>query len=601
MALLAALPKKNKKKVRQLDPIAIPAVTLLDSTAGRVLDHSVKADKVSSKARRKSHELLLLHAKSDAIVSVVHTAPVVKRTDAHVITSSNADKHTTLNCSNKLAPIPTTISSSSNTNTSKHVPPRPRKRLTLQIKGPTSDTSTTASDPRNGGVIEIELCSDSIKTTLPKLKLHSLLHNIKLHRGIHNIPVLNSTEEVDSIKMMQQPPFQCSRDGIDSADDFIEEDNYYEDDFIEDEVTPAAEDTKGDCDKMNNQQYSNSDIIDDDGRKDSTKDSAVSADEHDWRVIVDDAHQPADVADGLLDNGVEQRKAKHVMVPPLSISDNINYESDAPDEEEGEREREVGQQATIPQTEEEEGEGEGEYVDDFTEDDGDLLEEDDDDYDDADDDYYDDDEFLSDGGDVEQEKSWGLVESMDEYNWVTGGAFVPPTGGINTATIIDDIRSPIKPSSLLVYEASLPFKAVDRIELLSRGSSSGFSFRPTSTTDSSSSSRESRYRKYMGSGRINSTTGDQLSPVSNHNILINAWEISSPTPHYVDSSIAGKLSSEIQEGQSVDDDDGDDQNDQSMKGMAASRMTNNTHRKVFEKTKKLKTKYSKGLKPTWKS
>jgi hypothetical protein len=99
----------------------------------------------------------------------------------------------------------------------------------------------------------------------------------------------------------------------------------------------------------------------------------------------------------------------------------------------------------------------------------------------------------------------------------------------------------------------------------------------------------------MGSGRI-STTGDQLSPFGNHNILVNAWEISSPTRYVDNSSMADKLPSEIQEGQSVDG----DQKDQSVKGVAA-RRTTNTNRKVFEKTKKLKSKYSTGLKPTWKS
>ena len=573
---MSALPKKkkNKKIIRKLAPLVISAP--LDSTAGHVPDHSVKADQLSTKARRKPHELL--NTKSDAIISI-HTAPAVKQADALVITSSHADKHTALVSLNNSASVPTSNSSSSDANISKHAS-RTRKRLTLQIKGPSGDATTGDRDDR--GVIEIELCSDSIKTTLPKLKLHSLLDNIKLHRGIHDIPVQRPIEEVDSIR--QHP--QCNKNDIGSGknhskiverdcyyEDYLGEDCYYEDDFIADEVTPTDE-TEGDCNKMGNED-NNSDIIDGDGRKDSKKDSA---DDY-LRVIVDDSPTPTD-------NNTEQRKGKHVTVPPLFIPEEINYESDLPDEEGDGQGQGQGQQVTIPQTEEE-GE-DGEYVDDFTEDGGDLFDE-------GDDYYYDDDEFLSDGdgGDVEQEKSWGLVESMDEYNWVTGGSFVPPTGGIDTATIIIDgskSKSPIK-SPLLVYEASLPFKTADRIELLSRASSSGFSFRPNSTDNPS---RESRHRKYMGSGRI-STTGDQLSPFGNHNILVNAWEISSPT-RYVDSSIADKLPNEIQEGQSADG----DQKDQSVKGVAV-RRTTNTNRKVFEKTKKLKSKYSTGLKPTWKS
>lgn len=571
---MSALPKKkkNRKIIRKLAPIAISAP--LDSTAGHAPDHSVKADQLSTKARRKPHELL--NTKSDAIISI-HTAPAVKRADAFVITSSHADKHTALVSSNNSASVPTSNSSSSDANISKHAS-RTRKRLTLQIKGPSGDATTRDRDDR--GVIEIDLCSDSIKTTLPKLKLHSLLDNIKLHRGIHDIPIQRPTEEFDSI-VRQQPLLQCSRNDIDSVkihskiverdcyyeDDLIE-DCYYEDDFIEDTDIPTDK-TEDDDNKMGNED-NNRDIIVCDGREDS----ALSSDEH-LRVIVDDSPTPTD-------NNTEQRKGKYVTVPPLLIPEEINYESDLPDEE-GDGQGQ-GQQVTIPQTEEE-GE-DGEYVDDFTEDGGDLFDE-------GDDYYYDDEEFLSDGdgGDDEQEKSWGLVESMDQYNWVTGGSFVPPTGGIDTATIIiDGSKSPIK-SPLLVYEASLPFKTADRIELLSRASSSGFSFRPNSTDNPS---RESRHRKYMGSGRI-STTGDQLSPFGNHNILVNAWEISSPT-RYVDSSFTDKLPNEIQEGQSADG----DQKDQSVKGVSVHRTTS-TNRKVFEKTKKLKSKYSTGFKPTWKS
>jgi hypothetical protein len=144
---LSALPKKkkNKKIIRKLAPLATSAP--LDSTAGHVPDHSVKADQLSTKARRKPHELL--NTKSDAIISI-HTAPAVKQADALVITSSHADKHTALVSLNNSASVPTSNSSSSDANISKNAS-RTRKRLTLQIKGPSGDATT--GDRYDRGVI----------------------------------------------------------------------------------------------------------------------------------------------------------------------------------------------------------------------------------------------------------------------------------------------------------------------------------------------------------------------------------------------------------------------------------------------------------------